>query len=194
MRKVVADVSSSASLTRTTMMGRRLEASTCLLMVAIAIPWSGAVVDAKKPKKLEFYLHEQFVSVPGYPATDLLVASATGNTSTYAFGNLGVSEQVVRESVSNTSTIIGRAPGTFQPNKQDRTFALYKLITLQTKEWNGTLVVFSDWGSNSDSNEWTVVGGTGTFRMKRGYAINAKAAGGAGTISVTFKWEVYLYS
>ncbi|BBN12026.1 protein MpDIR37 [Marchantia polymorpha subsp. ruderalis] len=169
------------------------QAFAVLLMAVIAMSWSGAVVDAKKFKKLEFYLHEQFVSEPGYPATDLLAASATGNTSTYAFGNLGVSEQVIREGVSNTSTIIGRAPGTFQPNKQYRTFALYKLLTLQTKEWNGTLVVFSDWASEAHSNEWTVVGGTGTFRMKRGYAINTKAAGGAGTPSITFLWEVYLY-
>ncbi|KAG6551809.1 hypothetical protein Mapa_006626 [Marchantia paleacea] len=179
-----------------TTMSTKLQACTCLLMVAIAISFSGAVVDARRHtehKKLEFYLHEQFVSEPGYPATDLLVASATGNTSTYAFGNLGISEQVIREGVSNTSTIIGRAPGTYQPNMEERTFALYKLLTLQTQEWNGTLVVFSDWLSDAASNEWTVVGGTGTFRMMRGYAINTKAAGGAGTNSITFKWEVFLY-
>ncbi|OAE18146.1 hypothetical protein AXG93_406s1140 [Marchantia polymorpha subsp. ruderalis] len=169
----------------------KVQAFTCLLMVVIATALNGAVVDAKKPKVIEFYLHEQFVSEPGYPATDLLAASATGNTSTYAFGNLGISEQVVRESASNTSTIIGRAPGTFQPNKEERTFALYKLITLQTQEWNGTLLVFCDWLGLADSNEWTVVGGTGTFRMMRGYAINTKAAGGAGTNSITFK--VYHY-
>ncbi|KAG6551822.1 hypothetical protein Mapa_006640 [Marchantia paleacea] len=179
-----------------TMMSTKLQACTCLLMVAIAISFSGAVVDARRHtecKKLEFYLHEQFVSEPGYPATDLLAASATGNTSTYAFGNLGISEQVIREGVSNTSAIIGRAPGTYQPNMEERTFALYKLLTLQTQEWNGTLVVFSDWLSDAASNEWTVVGGTGTFRMMRGYVINTKAAGGAGTNSITFKWEVFLY-
>ncbi|BBN12027.1 protein MpDIR36 [Marchantia polymorpha subsp. ruderalis] len=173
-------------------MSVQLRACTCLLMVAISISESGAAVDAKKVKKLEFYLHEQFISEPGYPATDVLAASATGNTSTYAFGNLGISEQVIRDGVSNVSTIIGRAPGTFQPNKQERTFALYKLLTLQTKEWNGTLVVFSDWISDAPSNEWTVVGGTGTFRMMRGYAINTKADGSAQTAFITFKWEVFL--
>ncbi|BBN12031.1 protein MpDIR32 [Marchantia polymorpha subsp. ruderalis] len=174
----------------------KFQACTGLLLVAIAISFNGGVVEARRHteyKQLEFYLHEQFVSEPGYPATDLLAASATGNTSTYAFGNLGISEQVVREGASNTSTIIGRAPGTFQPNKEERTFALYKLITLQTQEWNGTLVVFCDWLGLADSNEWTVVGGTGTFRMMRGYAINTKAAGAAGTNSITFKWEVFLY-
>ncbi|OAE18145.1 hypothetical protein AXG93_406s1120 [Marchantia polymorpha subsp. ruderalis] len=162
----------------------------------VAISFSGTVVDAKrhsKFKKLEFYLHEQFVDEPGYPVTDVLVASATGNTSTYAFGNLGISEQIIREGVSNTSTIIGRAPGTYQPNKENRTFALYKLLTLQTQEWNGTLVVFCDWLSDADSNEWTVVGGTGTFRMVRGYAINTIAAGTSASNFLTLKWEVFLY-
>ncbi|KAL3691897.1 hypothetical protein R1sor_005548 [Riccia sorocarpa] len=129
----------------------------------LAVPCSGVF--------LEFYLHEQLISVPEFGTTNAMIGTppSTPTDSPYPFGSFGVSEQFITEGVDRSSRRIGSAPGTFQPCKQDGKFALQKILELHTQEWNGTVVVFGLWLYQEAPNEWTVVGGTGSFRMARGH-------------------------
>lgn len=98
-----------------------------ILVSAIVISCGHSVVHALEsgPRKLEFYLHERTVAEPGYEATDVLAAMPSGNASYFSFGNLGWAEHVIREGVSTTSKILGRAPVLFpaQPRVPNFCFA-----------------------------------------------------------------------
>ncbi|KAL3691980.1 hypothetical protein R1sor_005631 [Riccia sorocarpa] len=169
----------------------RLKART-LLCTVIRAPTVKA--DKQWDPSLVIYLFEQFFDVPGANSTDLLVSPLGGTFSNATWGTLGVAEFPIRLSADPSAPVIGNSPALFFFNKGP-TSSIYKLITLETPKYKGTIFAVTEFQSSNPADpsleaEFTVSGGTGSFRGSSGY-IRVTAAD-VGEDHVTYKYEVYL--
>ncbi|KAL3691982.1 hypothetical protein R1sor_005633 [Riccia sorocarpa] len=128
--------------------------------------------DKQWDPSLVIYLFEQFFDVPGANSTDLIVAPPGG---TLSWGSLGVADFPVRLSADPSAPVIGNSPAVFYAKKGPGLpgLGIYKLITLETPKYKGTIFSAGDFtnptGDPSWEEEFTVSGGTGSFRGAGGY-------------------------
>ncbi|URE32739.1 disease resistance response protein 206 [Musa troglodytarum] len=140
----------------------------------------------EKMTHLHFYFHEMY---SGPNATGLVVAVPPGkNSSIDTFGALIVIDDMLREGPERSSKLIGRAQGLSAQASLDGTALLTAINFVFTEgEYNGsTVVILGKTVSSALTIEHTIVGGSGRFRMARGYTVSKVISWGGGCFLMEF--------
>lgn len=144
--------------------------------------------------KLNYVVHEVRT---GANATILSAAgTGAGNLSRTGWGTVMMSDNVVRESESTSSTLIATSTGfgavTSSLGIRGGIMSITKVTFNDASKWNASSLTFSGtFATPNPPYEAIVMGGTGLFRGCRGYAI---ASPGLTSPPVyTTKWEVFLW-
>ncbi|KAL2937166.1 Dirigent protein 23 [Bienertia sinuspersici] len=121
---------------------------------------------------LQFYFHD---IVTGDPPSNALIAQPkdANQSASMPFGSLFMMDDALTVSPDPSSMLVGRAQGFFGSATQEESSLIMGMsFGFVDGVYNGSTVVIL--GRNSIMNpirELPVVGGTGVFRMARGYAI-----------------------
>ncbi|XP_042515180.1 dirigent protein 21-like [Macadamia integrifolia] len=124
----------------------------------------------EKMSHLHFYFHD---IVGGRNATAIRVAEATSTkTSPTVFGAVSVMDDPLTERPEATSKLVGRAQGIYASASQNELALLMNLnFAFMEGKYNGsTLSILGRNTVFSEVREMPVVGGSGVFRLARGYA------------------------
>ncbi|BBN14264.1 protein MpDIR8 [Marchantia polymorpha subsp. ruderalis] len=152
----------------------------------------GADSSSSKPS-LVFYALEQYYNVTGSEYTNVLSAREGSDLLAMNFGDLALTEQVLRTGPNMSDPVVGNSPAFYYKNKKARSYTVHKLITLSTEKYNGTFVmscVFQSLNDFTSSNEFAIAGGTGSFRDVGGYATVTLVSRAAD--HKWYKYEVFL--
>ncbi|PSR89101.1 Dirigent protein [Actinidia chinensis var. chinensis] len=143
------------------------------LVIAVLV----ASTEGKKPKftHVEFYMHD---IVGGPNPTAVRVAGRSNFSSpdpiAAMFGSIFVIDNPLTASPDLNSTLTGRAQGIYAMSSQHNEFSLLMTLTYNfvSGPYNGSS--FSIVGQNPvmrEVREMPIIGGTGMFRLARGYAL-----------------------
>ena len=146
-----------------------------------AIPFSSEAATSAKETHLHLYFHE----INGGPnSTTTIVAPL--NSSASGFGGAVAIDDALREGPEPTSKLIGRAQGILPAVSQEETTFLFAANFVFTEgEYNGsTLDVFGRAVPPSPTREWSIIGGTGQFKLARGYVLGKKLSAPAGSLII----------
>ncbi|XP_042466993.1 pterocarpan synthase 1-like [Zingiber officinale] len=137
---------------------------------------------------LHFFIHEN-VNSPNATAITV-VNSTTSNPG--GFGSIGIFDDELREGSSVDSKLIGRAQG-MAPEVSLSEMAWLVLIdfVFTDGEYNGSSLMVVGRATFEGPTERSIIGGTGKFRMARGYTIN-KLLSGAPTGHVIAEYDAYI--
>ncbi|KAF5184796.1 Dirigent protein [Thalictrum thalictroides] len=135
--------------------------------------------EALKPKvaRLEFYMHD-IVGGPNQTAVRVAPTEPVNFTSpdpiAAAFGSLSVMDNPLTATPDPKSALLGRAQGIYAMSSQHDEFSLLMTLTyvMLSGPYNGS--TFSVVGRNpvmQSVREMPIVGGTGMFRLARGYCL-----------------------
>ncbi|XP_065009011.1 dirigent protein 2-like [Musa acuminata AAA Group] len=149
------------------MASRPSNPSPSLLFLFLFMISSG--IAAQKTTHLHFYFHE---TVRGPDATSIVVASLHKNSST--FGDIHVFDNALRESADPSSKLIGRAQGLATSSSLTDLSALTAInLVFTAGELNGsTLSLFGRVEGVTGPDDRSIVGGSGLFRLARGFALS----------------------
>jgi len=148
------------------------------LFLLIAVLVASTPAEAKKAKvtRIEFYMHD---IVGGPNPTAVRVAGRASNFSSSdpiasMFGSIFVMDNPLTATPDLNSTLMGRAQGIYAMSSQHDEFSLLMTLTYNfiSKAYNGSS--FSVVGQNPvmrEVREMPIVGGTGMFRLARGYCL-----------------------
>lgn len=103
--------------------------------------------------------------------------TATSKTQpfTQSDGGAFIFHHTLTEGPENTSRVVGKAQGFFVPIEHFAHSAFNLIyLTFETPEYSGSLSVQANQVSHKDTEELTVVGGTGSFAFARGQAVFAQ--------------------
>ncbi|RRT64920.1 hypothetical protein B296_00015065 [Ensete ventricosum] len=123
----------------------------------------------EKMTHLHFYFHEIYA---GANVTTMVVAVPPGTNSSFTtFGALIVIDDMLREGPEPSSKLIGRAQGLVAQASQEGSALLTAFNFVFTEgEFNGsTLAILGRAKLSEPPIERSIVGGSGKFRMARGY-------------------------
>ncbi|CAN6325971.1 unnamed protein product [Urochloa humidicola] len=142
-----------------------------LLPILAAAPSASAASGGEKSTHIKLYWHD-VVSGPNPTAVQVARAAAT-NTSKTAFGVVVVIDDPLTEGPDlKSSKPLGRAQGTYiAAGKDELSLMMNMNFVFQAGKYNGSTIAIM--GRNAAFNavkEMAIVGGTGVFRMARGYA------------------------
>ncbi|EEF47713.1 dirigent protein 22 [Ricinus communis] len=152
-----------------------LETKLVLLFAFLLFSVSHTEALKSKITRVQFYMHD---IVGGPNPTAVPVAGRTNFTSqdpiAASFGSIFVIDNPLTVSPDPNSTVVGRAQGIYAMSSQQKEFSLLMTLTYGfiTGPYNGS--TFSVVGRNpvmSEVREMPVVGGTGIFRLARGYCM-----------------------
>nr|ABD52128.1 dirigent-like protein pDIR17 [Picea sitchensis] len=147
----------------------------------------------EKTTHLHFYFHDRLA---GINATAVAVASANVTSAT-GFGGVVVLDDPLTEGPNVTSKLLGRAQGLYAGVGQEQHVLLMVLtFVFQTGEYNGsTLTMVGNDVIFNKVRELPIVGGSGVFRLARGYALlqTITAASSPGNATVEHNVTVYHY-
>ncbi|RRT65507.1 hypothetical protein B296_00041034 [Ensete ventricosum] len=153
-----------------------------LLLLLLLLPFSlsAAVATAtgheytaprEKMTHLHFFFHGRFAS-PN--ATAVLVAVPPGRNATFdTFGAVIVLDDMLRDGPEASSKLIGRAQGlTAQASLEGTHLLMVVNFEFTAGEYNGSsLAILGRFVPDVSGTERSIVGGTGKFRMARGYTV-----------------------
>ena len=119
---------------------------------------------------LRFFFHE---IESGPNATIYTVINRNESSPSYTFGDIHVVDSILREGTESTSPLLGRAQGVVFDVAMDRNAGLSIITLLFTAgEYKDSSITLLGMVVPPTSSERTVVGGTGKFRMARGFSLN----------------------
>lgn len=148
-------------------------ASLLLLSICLHVAEAEAdgIIAQQKISQLHFYFHD---IVSGKNVTAVEVASAPTTDSSFTqFGLLRVMDDWLTEGPEATSKIVGRAQGIYVSSCQEQLhFLMASTFVFESDEYNGsTLAMVGKNAVFDDVREMPIVGGSGLFRLARGYAL-----------------------
>ncbi|XP_057849437.2 dirigent protein 23-like [Cryptomeria japonica] len=154
-------------------MGKKNLAAVAVVAIVtmLSLQASQAYLLKEKISHLQFYFHDK---VEGKNVTAVLVASApTTNTSSTFFGGVVVIDDLLTEGPEPTSKLVGRAQGLYAAAGQEELRLLMAVTyVFQGGKFNGsTLSVVGNNAVFNKVREMPIVGGSGKFRLARGYAL-----------------------
>ncbi|XP_066342853.1 dirigent protein 1-like [Miscanthus floridulus] len=138
-----------------------------VLLAVLALIAGGAVpVPVVDAEHLHFYMHD----VTGGPSP---TAVRVVNAPRGYFGNMFVIDDVLTEGTSSSSTRVGRAQGYYMCASVANLELLVTMnVVLSVGPYAGSsITVVGRDDINAPVRELSVVGGTGQFRMARGYVL-----------------------
>ncbi|KAF3323790.1 dirigent protein 11-like protein [Carex littledalei] len=140
-----------------------------------------------KKAHLHFYFHE---ILSGPDATVMTVVKAP-NTDSFTFGAIAVIDDMLREGQDENSTLIGRAQGLVGAVGMDGSLeTMLNFVFTEGKYNSSTLAIYGRL-VQGEPVERPVIGGTGMFRMARGYSI-AKPVLTSAT-KLVYEFDVYIW-
>ncbi|CAL9185426.1 dirigent protein 23-like [Musa acuminata AAA Group] len=142
---------------------------------------------------LHFFFHD-IVTGPNPTAVRIAQASVTNN-SPAAFGALVMMDDLLTEGPDSGSKLLGRAQGVYGLASRDEPGHLLVAMTLAfvDGEYNGsTLAVLGRNSVLSAVREMPVVGGSGKFRLARGYALAKTHDLDVATGNAVVEYDVYV--
>lgn len=125
----------------------------------------------EKISYVHFYFHDR---VSGQNVTAVEVASAlTSKTSATLFGTVMVMDDLLTEGPEATSKMVGRAQGIYVFSCQQKLHLLMALtFVFESGKYNGSTIAIMGKNAVFDKvREMPIVGGSGSFRFARGYAL-----------------------
>jgi hypothetical protein len=146
----------------------------------------------KKETRIRVYWHDV---LSGPNPTAVRVAQAAGtNTSMTSFGAVTVIDNALTEGPELGSRLVGRAQGTYiSAGKDVLAFLMTMNFVFQAGEHNGsTVAIFGRNEAMSQVREMAVVGGTGAFRLARGYALATSRALDFNTGDATVEYNLFI--
>ncbi|KAK6276092.1 hypothetical protein POUND7_005801 [Theobroma cacao] len=150
-------------------------ASKFLLLIALVAAAYNTDALKQKVTRIQFYMHD---IVGGPEPTAVRVASRSNFTGqdpiAATFGSIVMMDNPLTVTPNINSTLVGRAQGMYAMSSQQKEFSLLMTLTyaFTSGPYNGS--TFSVLGRNPVMNEvreMPVVGGTGKFRLARGYCL-----------------------
>ena len=144
-----------------------------LLLVCLQITEADtkAKLGREKISHLHFYFHDILV---GKNVTAVEVASApTTNSSATLFGTVMVMDDWLTEGPAATSKMVGRAQGIYVSSCQEKVQLLMATtFVFESGKYNGSTLSMVGKNAVFDKvREMPIVGGSGLFRLARGYAL-----------------------
>ncbi|XP_072964798.1 pterocarpan synthase 1-like [Typha angustifolia] len=142
-----------------------------LLLCTLATSTSS---DSFQPKEKRTHLRLFFHEIESGPnATIYNVVNLNESSPTYTFGDIHVVDSILREGTDTSSLLIGRAQGVVFDVGMVQNAGL-SIITLvfTAGEYSGSSVTLLGMIVGPAATERAVVGGTGQFRMARGFTIS----------------------
>ncbi|KAK8481047.1 hypothetical protein V6N13_035969 [Hibiscus sabdariffa] len=149
-------------------------ASKFLLLMAFSLALYNAAALKQKVTRIQFYMHD---IVGGPHPTAVRVAGRSNFTGQdpfeAMFGSISVMDNPLTVAPSINSTLVGRGQGIYGMSSQEE-FSLLMALTyaFTAGPYNGS--TFSVLGRNpvmKEEREMPIVGGTGKFRLARGYCL-----------------------
>ncbi|XP_031504586.1 dirigent protein 1-like [Nymphaea colorata] len=127
---------------------------------------------AQRVSHLHFYFHDT-VSGQNQTAVSITRAAPTANASATQFGLIRMMDDPLTEGPDPTSKLIGRAQGLYALSSLQESSLLMAVdyVFLDGEHKGSTLSILGRNAVFHKVREMPVVGGTGTFRLARGYAI-----------------------
>ncbi|KAF0893902.1 hypothetical protein E2562_031435 [Oryza meyeriana var. granulata] len=161
-----------------------------LFLVALAAPAAADGVGTGGMTHLHFFFHEVFTAGPN-GTTATVAPPARGDGS--FFGFVGVIDDMLREGADPASRLIGRAQGiTAGSSLSDGAITtLLNLVFTDGPYGGSTLQVFGR-ALLSTVMERPVVGGTGAFRMARGYTLSRRVNSSDPDNLLVIEYDVYV--
>ncbi|KAF8646105.1 hypothetical protein HU200_065951 [Digitaria exilis] len=140
--------------------------SFALLAVVLTLLAAGPLTTPVEAEHLHFYMHD----VTGGPSP---TAVRVVNAPHGYFGNMFVIDDVLTEGTSSSSTRVGRAQGYYMCASVSNLELLVTMnVVLTSGPYAGSsITVVGRDDINAPVRELSVVGGTGQFRMARGYVL-----------------------
>ncbi|XP_078172704.1 dirigent protein 11-like [Carex rostrata] len=140
-----------------------------------------------KKAHLHFYFHE---ILSGSNATAMTVVKAP-NSDSFTRGAIGVVDNMLREDQDENSTLIGRAQGLVSAVGFDGSLlSMLNFVFTEGKYNNSTLAIYGR-VVRAEPAERPIIGGTGMFRMARGYSLEKPVVSSATKNIVEF--DVYIW-
>ncbi|XP_065018125.1 pterocarpan synthase 1-like [Musa acuminata AAA Group] len=144
----------------------------------------------EKMTHLHFYFYDYY---GGSNATTITVVSPPGNNT---FGSIGVGENILRVGHESSSKLIGKAQElTVQASLESPAYLSALNFVFTAGKYNGSS--FSILGRavlTEPRMERGIVGGTGKFRMARGYTISRLIRStGTTQMELVFEYDAYIY-
>lgn len=148
-------------------------AALLLLLVCLQVAKAEAygTIGQEKISQLRFYFHD---IVSGKNVTAVQVASAPTTDSSFTqFGLVRVMDDWLTEGPEATSKMVGRAQGIYVSSCEEKLhFLMATTFVFESDEFNGsTLAMVGKNAVFDDVREMPIVGGSGLFRLARGYAL-----------------------
>ncbi|KAJ9163486.1 hypothetical protein P3X46_023148 [Hevea brasiliensis] len=154
-----------------------LESKLLLLFALLVFSFDHTAASKMKSKvtRMQFYMHD---IVGGPNPTAVRVAGRSNftgsNPMAAMFGSVFVMDNPLTATPNPNSTVLGRAQGIYAMSSQESEFSLLMTLTYGfiSGRYNGSS--FSVLGRNpvmSAVREMPIVGGTGIFRLARGYCL-----------------------
>lgn len=150
-----------------------------LLPIFVEIPLSSQSRVAEHETHLHLYFHERN---SGPNSTTAVVVPR--DAAAFGFGTMAVLDDELREGAEPDSKLVGRAQA-FLPrvSQEEIAFIFAANFLFMEGEYKGSsLAVFGPAVLASDMREWSIVGGTGSFRNARGYVLGKKLSFCGGTL------------
>jgi hypothetical protein len=169
--------------------------STLMLTLLFVFTFPQSIYPRRIGEKLahiHFYYHEvdQGVNQTSYEATKRF------NDSSTDFGIIVVTDSLLTNDTDRSSLEIGRAQGIFAlASKTERAMSMsFTFVFTQGKYNESSLNVNgrNPYG-NQKSREMSIVGGTGLFRLARGYALTNTISYDVATLTGVYEYNVYVY-
>jgi hypothetical protein len=142
-----------------------------------------------KKDHLHFYFHE---IRSGSNATVLtVVKSPLSNNDSLTFGLISVIDDELREGQDDNSTLIGRAQGLVGVAGMDDSLLTTLNLVFTEGKYNGSTLAIFGRVVVGESIERTVIGGTGMFRMARGYQLGKSVF--ISDTKLVYEFDVYIW-
>ncbi|ONK66482.1 uncharacterized protein A4U43_C06F8630 [Asparagus officinalis] len=155
-----------------------------LLLVSLSttLPFSSQSPPPQKSTHLHLYFHE----INAGPNKTTTVVIAPSNSTSSGFGTIVAFDDELREGPDPNSKLVGRAQGQGSAvSKEEQAYLFNSNFIFVEGEYNGsTLAVYGRIVIASSIREWSIIGGTGEFRLARGYVNGTVLSSRAGTLLI----------
>ncbi|KAJ3697442.1 hypothetical protein LUZ61_001147 [Rhynchospora tenuis] len=142
-----------------------------------------------KKTHLHFYFHE---TILGPNATVLTSVRAPNSTSdALAFGAIAVVDDILREGEDENSTLIGRCQGLVAEVGMDGSRETIQNFVFTEGKYNGSTLAVYGRHVSATTMERPIIGGTGMFRMSKGYTTGVPLLVTAA--KVVYEFDVYVW-
>ncbi|ONK66479.1 uncharacterized protein A4U43_C06F8600 [Asparagus officinalis] len=152
-----------------------------LITLSTILPLSSQSPPPQNATHLHLYFHE--INVGANKTTKVI---APLNSTDSGFGGIIALDDELREGSDTTSKLIGRAQGLASAVSQEELAFLFtaNFVFVEGKYSGSSLSVYGRFVLASETREWSIIGGTGQFRLAGGYIVGKKLSSPSGTLLI----------